>query len=106
MNEIGKVSEITAADVADYLRIVEVTEDDINTLNTLLTVAKDYVCSYTGRSLEALDNLKDIIIVVFILCQDMWDTRALYVDKSNVNKVVESILGLHSVNLLPSEGLQ
>ena len=106
MNEIGKVSEITAADVADYLRIVEVTEDDTNTLNTLLTVAKDYVCSYTGQSLEALDDLKDIIIVVFILCQDMWDTRALYVDKSNVNKVVESILGLHSINLLPSEGLQ
>ena len=47
-----------------------------------------------------MKNLKDIIIVVFILCQDMWDNRALYVDSSNVNKVVESILGLHSVNLL------
>jgi len=100
MNEISAVSQITAQDLADYLRICEVTEDDTNTLNTLLTVAKDYITKYTGQTLENLDNLKDIIIVVFILCQDMWDNRALYVDSSNVNKVVESILGLHSVNLL------
>ena len=100
MNQISAVSQITAQDVADYLRISEVTEDDTNTLNTLLTVAKAYICQYTGQTLENLDTLQDIIIVVFILCQDMWDNRALYVDSSNVNKVVESILGLHSVNLL------
>ena len=100
MNQISAVSQITAQDVADYLRISEVTTDDTNTLNTLLTVAKSYICQYTGQTLENLDNLSDIIIVVFILCQDMWDNRALYVDSSNVNKVVESILGLHSVNLL------
>ena len=100
MNQISAVSQITAQDVADYLRISEVTQDDTNTLNTLLTVAKAYICQYTGQTLENLDNLSDIIIVVFILCQDMWDNRTLYVDSSNVNKVVESILGLHSVNLL------
>ena len=102
MNEITAVSQITAQDVADYLRISEVTEDDTNTLNTLLTVAKNYIVNYTGQTLENLDTLQDIIIVVFILCQDMWDNRALYVDSSNVNKVVESILGLHSINLLPT----
>lgn len=100
MNQISAVSQITAQDVADYLRISEVTQDDTNTLNTLLTVAKAYITQYTGQTLENLDTLPDIIIVVFILCQDMWDNRALYVDSSNVNKVVESILGLHSVNLL------
>lgn len=100
MNQISTVSQITASDVADYLRLAETTQDDINTLNTLLTVAKTYVCSYTGRKIEELDELQDIIIVVLILCQDMYDNRTLYVDSSNVNKVVESILGLHSVNLL------
>ena len=100
MNVISAVSQITAQDVADYLRICEVTQDDINTLNTLLTVAKVYIGEYTGRTIQDLDNYKDIIIVVLILCQDMWDNRTLYVDSSNVNKVVESILGLHSVNLL------
>ena len=100
MNQINAVSQITAQDVADYLRLCEVTQDDTNTLNTLLTVAKNYVIKYTGQTMEALDALQDIIIVVLILCQDMWDNRTLYVESSNVNKVVESILGLHSVNLL------
>ena len=100
MNVINKVSDITAQDVADYLRLVEVTTDDINTLNTLLTVAKVYVGEYTGRTIQDLDNYKDIIIVVLILCQDMWDNRTLYVDTNSANKVVESILSLHAVNLL------
>jgi hypothetical protein len=100
MNQISAVSQITAQDVADYLRITEVTEDDTNTLNTLLTVAKAYVTQYTGQTIESMDTYQDIIIVVLVLCQDMWDNRALYVDSANPNKVVESILSLHSVNLL------
>ena len=100
MNNISAVSQITAQDLADYLRLCEVTEDDTNTLNTLLTVAKVYVGEYTGRTIQELDDYKDIIIVILILVQDMWDNRTLYVDSSNANKVVESILGLHSVNLL------
>ena len=100
MNQISTVSQITAQDVADYIRISEVTQDDINTLNTLLGVAKSYISKYTGRTIQELDDCEDIIIVVLILCQDMWDNRALYVEDSNVNNVVESILGLHQVNLL------
>ena len=100
MNEITKVSEITAADIADYIRLAEVTTDDTNTLNSLLAVAKAFIVNYTGRSEEELDNYADFVIVVLILCQDMWDNRTLYVDKTNLNKVVETILGMHSVNLL------
>ncbi len=100
MNEITAISQITPNDLADYLRICEATEDDLTTLSTLLNVAKDYVSKYTGQTLTKLDTMKDVIIVVFILVQDMWDNRALYVDTTNTNKVVESILGLHSVNLL------
>ena len=100
MNVINKVSEITAQDLADYIRITEPDTNDLNTLSTLLTVAKVYVGEYTGRTIEDLDNYKDIIIVVMILVQDMWDNRTNYVDSDNPNKVVESILGMHSVNLL------
>lgn len=100
MNTITNISGITANDLADYIRIDDVTEDDLNTLNTLLTVAKSYVTQYTGRSIEELDTLQDVIIVVLILVQDMYDNRTMYVESNNVNKVVESILGLHSVNLL------
>lgn len=100
MNNIIKVSDITAQDVADFIRIGEPDSDDINTLNTLITVAKVYAAEYTGRTIAELDDYKDFIIVILILCQDMWDNRTLYVDSSNANKVVESILNLHVVNLL------
>ena len=98
--QINKVSDITPQDLAEYIRLVDPTRDDYNTLNTLLTVAKVYVGEHTGRTIQELDDYKDVIIVILILVQDMWDNRTLYVDNDKANKVVESILGLHAVNLL------
>lgn len=96
-----KVSEITYTDVANYLRMEEVTAEDISYINTLIEVAKDYILNYTGiKDKETLDNYEDMVIVVYVLVQDMYDNRALYVDNSNLNRVVETILGMHQVNLL------
>ena len=101
MNAIEKVSDITAYDVADYLRLVEIDAAEINFINATIDAAKDYILKYTGiENAEALDAYNDMVIVVFVLCQDMYDTRALYVDNNNVNRVVENILGLHQRNLL------
>lgn len=100
MNNITKISEITYQDVANYIRLSEVTQDDQNTLTNLINISIDYISKYTGISIENLDNYNDMVIVVFVLCQDMWDNRTMYVDNTNLNKVVESILGLHQVNLL------
>ena len=97
---VQKVSEITSGNMAEYLRLTDPTVDDLNTLNTLMDVAIDYISSYTGKTKEELDELNDMVIVALVLVQDMWDNRALYVDTSNTNKVVESILSLHAVNLL------
>lgn len=98
MNNITKVSEITYQDIADYIRLGEITADDQNTINNLINISKSFIKNYTG--IEDLDGYPDFVIVVFILCQDMWDNRALYVDNINLNKVVETILGMHQVNLL------
>ena len=100
MNEINKVSDITYQDIADYLRLSEIDSDDINTLNNLINVAKSYIMQYTGRTNEELDNYQDFVIVVFVLCQDMWDNRTMYVESKNLNNVIVTILGMHSVNLL------
>lgn len=100
MNNITKVSEITSTDLAEYIRLDEVSTDDTNLLNTLLMVAKIFIGDYTGHTIQELDNYRDFVIVVFVLVQDMWDNRTLYVDKTNLNHVVDSILGMHSVNLL------
>lgn len=101
MNNITKVSEITATEVAEYIRLIEPTSDDIYYIQTIIGVAKDYILKYTGiKDLETLDNYQDMVIVVFVLCQDMYDNRAMYVDNTNLNKVVDTILGMHQVNLL------
>ena len=101
MNNITKVSDITYQDLAEYIRIPDtLDQSEINTLNNLLGIAKTFIINYTGRTAEELDDFQDFVIVVFILVQDMWDTRSLYVDKSDLNKVTETILGMHSVNLL------
>lgn len=101
MGAITKVSDITAQDIADYLRIAELTESDTNFISATIQVAIDYILKYTGiADAETLDTYNDMVIVVFVLCQDMYDNRTMYVDNSNVNKVVENILGLHQRNLL------
>ena len=100
MNAIDKVSDITAQDVAEYIRIAEPTQSDLNFLTTSINVAKDYITKYTGVDAAELDSYTDFIVVVLVLCQDMYDTRALYVDNDKPNQTVETILGLHQRNLL------
>lgn len=97
---VSKVSEITTQDIADYVRIDDYVEREIE---TYLNIAKSYISSYTGIPVtneegESLDDFPDFVIVVYILCQDMHDNRTLYVDKTSVNKVVQTILDMHTRN--------
>ena len=98
--KVSKVSDITVDSVAEYLRLDEVTESEINTLTTLLSVAVSFIKSYTGLDDDGVDKYPEFVIVVLILCQDMWDNRTLYVDGKDLNNTVQSILAMHSVNLL------
>ena len=95
---ISKVSEITTNDIADFIRLDEVGDAEQIQLSTFLSVAKDYIKNYTA--LEDLDEYADLVIVVFILCQDMYDNRVMYIDKGNVNKTVQTILDMHTRNYL------
>ena len=100
MKEIKKVSDIDVSDLADYLRIEELTDEEAKTLGNLLEVAKAYIEHYTGRTEAELDNYSDFVIVVFVLVQDVYDNRTMYVNSKNLNTVIETILGMHSINLL------
>ena len=91
-----KVSSITYNDIANYIKLTEVSQEEESLLTNLINIAKAFIKENTG--VEDLDEFDDFVIVVFILCQDMYDTRSLYVDKTNLNKVVETILGMHSLN--------
>lgn len=98
MNSISKVSDITTNDLAEYIRIVDYSPEEENTLSNLLEIAKTFISKYTGQT--DLDKYQDFVIVVLILCQDMYDNRTLYIDKGSLSYPVETILGMHSVNLL------
>jgi hypothetical protein len=60
------------------------------------TPAETPTADYTA----GIDAFDDFVIAVYVLCQDMYDNRTMYVDNANVNKVVDNILGMHSINLL------
>lgn len=102
MNQIEKVSEVTSADLAEFLRVCEVTPSEERFLETIIGAAKSYMCKYTGLTTAQLDGSQDFVPVLYVLCHDMYDNRTLYVDSANVNQMVQSILDMHSVNLLPS----
>ncbi len=97
-----KVSEITNNDVAKYLRLEYdfMSAEELADIDTLISISKNFVVGYTGLTNIELDDHEDMSIVVMILCQDMYDNRSMYVDKSNLNMVVQTILGMHSKNLL------
>lgn len=97
-----KVSEITTQDLAFYLKLnyETLTNEEIAELEIFLDSAKSFIVSYTGLNLENLDNYNEFVVAVYVLCQDMYDNRSMYIDKSNLNKVVQTILGFHTVNLL------
>lgn len=95
-----KVSDITINDLVEYCRIDEPSTADNTFLSQALEAAKAYIRSYTGLDNTSIDEHEDFIIVVYILVQDMYDNRSLYTEGKDLNNTVETILGMHSVNLL------
>ena len=101
-----KVSEITIEDVAEYIRLEDDEYSSVQ-LTAILEAAKEYVADYTGipqynaeQEGQTLDDYAKFSIAVLTLCQDMYDNRSYYVERNNVNKVVESILDMHRINYI------
>lgn len=103
-----KVSEITTENIITHLRLTEVDDSLDEELSTFLEIAINYIENYTGikrkseenKNQENLDTYSDFVIVVYILCQDMYDNRNMYVDGKNINNTVKTILDMHTRNNL------
>lgn len=93
-----KISEITIVELKNYLHIYHM-EDD-NLISAILIASKAFVKNYTGLSDENLDTSEDLTMAVFILASELYDNRTYTVDKTSVNPVIQTILNMHSVNLL------
>ena len=95
-----KVSEIDLDYLVDYLKLDDPDDDDRKFIQTCLDAARSYVRSQTSLADERIDTHEDITIAVLVLVQDMYDNRRMYVDKTNVNKVVDTIIYQHAENWL------
>ncbi len=94
-----KISEITEGQIADFLRL-DNPDAPPEELTPIKKAAVEYMKNYTGMNAEELDKHEEFYIVLMVLCQDMYDNRAFAVNNTNVNRVVDSILGMHRKNLL------
>lgn len=97
-----KVSEITLSDICRQIRVDEdyITKDERQHLAVIQKAAVEYVKGYTGLDDVEIDTHEDITIAVLVLISDMYDNRQMTVDKGNVNRVVDTILGMYCINLL------
>lgn len=99
---ITKISDITAIDLANRLK-VDTTDDNLDELNLLLLVAKNYISNYTGLPISTegteptIDDYPDMIVALMVLVQYMYDVG---IEDAPMNNCVKSILDMHSVNLL------
>lgn len=100
-----KVSELNLSLICEYCRIIEedLTDIEKTALEAMQKAAVSYCVGYTALTETQLDEHEDITIAVLALISDMYDNRLRYVDKSNVNRTVETILNMYCYNLLPGE---
>lgn len=93
-----KVSELTTTSLQDYLR----TDETAATLDPFLEGAISYVKQYAGLTDEQMDEGDDIAMCVLAVASDMYDQRQTQVSVNNsyINRLVDSMLFMHSRNLL------
>lgn len=99
-----KICEISMEAVVDYLRVEDFYEDQIK---PIMEAAKQYISSYTGLPItseieggESIDSFDDLYYPFMVLCQQIYDNRSVVESSNNANKLIDSILGIHSRNLL------
>lgn len=96
-----KISEITVEDLANYMRLDDPTEIELSEIERMRSSAIAFMSDYTGLTVTELDKHESLTHAFFVLVTDMFDNRNFYLEKSsNINKSVECILNMHSVNLL------
>lgn len=92
-----KINEVTTDLLINYCNAYE--EDA-----TLLEIFKDasisHIKSHTGLSDTEINSLDDLTVALLVLVSGMFDSRSIEADKGKVNLILDSILGLHSKNLV------
>lgn len=99
-----KISEVTVQNLADYLRIDDLSDIESTELSAMKTAATQYIYSYTGLTADEADTHEDLTMALFVVVAELFDDRNLQTSKAvNENKFVKQLLGMYAVNYLPTE---
>lgn len=93
-----KISDITIEDLKKYANVFHDEDDDL--FDSILTSCKSYIKGYTGLDDVQMDDREELSIAIYVLSNELYDNRMFTVDKNKVNFVVNSILSMHSFNLI------
>ena len=93
-----KISEVTINELKEYANVEHDLDDKL--FNMILSAAKSYIKSYTGLTLEQIDDKEDLTIALMTLTNEMPDNRVFIVQDIKLNTFISSILDMYSVNLL------
>lgn len=83
--------------IREYLRDDCVSESDIL---RYWKRAVSYIESYTGLGREELEGKADVVQAMLAVVTDMHDNRQYQGERSYINELVASILGMYRCNLL------
>ncbi len=92
-----KISEVTINELKEYANVEHDLDDK---LFNMISAAKSYIKSYTGLTLEQIDDKEDLTIALMTLTNEMYDNRVFIVQDIKLNTFISSILDMYSVNLL------
>lgn len=96
-----KVSDLSVDKVASFIRVDLVSEMDHEVVDMALIGAKRFCASYTGLSVEELDQYEDMPLAVLALCAEFYDLRQFTVSEvANINPTTLQILSAYSKNLI------
>ena len=96
------ISDITAAQVADYLRIDDPGELELSEIQMFMDSAKASIQSMTGLTQEEIDAMDDMVHPFFLLVSDQFDNRNGHIDskQTTMNQSIMETIRRHSVNYL------
>lgn len=94
-----KLSELTVKDAMAHA-VVSEDDPDAALFPHYLDAAKNYVLGYTGLTAEQADGKPELSIAALVVFAELVRSKEASVGDGKVNLVLESFLGMHSVNLL------
>ena len=87
-------------EVKQFLNISYEDEATDEEVERIIKSATKYVKNYTGRTEEEVAENEDLIEAIFLVCSEMYDNIGLNNVQYKRNLMLQSILDMHSINLL------